>query len=428
MNEHFLHHLWRFKLYQPGLYKTVKGEPIDIIHPGFHNTDAGPDFFNAKVKIGDTLWAGNIEIHQKSSDWHKHGHHTNRAFNNVILHVVTRHDREASTANGTIVPTWIMEIPPPLMAAYQQLKQSRHSIPCLHGIKQVDPFVISTWLERMMVEKLEIKVDLIQQLLKRYNNDWDEVLYVLLARNFGFGINADPFEQLARQTPWRVLLRNSDDLLRLEALLLGQAGFLTGLVAEEAYIQRLQKEYHHLRHKYGLSPMPAYHWKFLRLRPSNFPTIRLVQMAALFHKNRLSLDKIMKAPHTKTLSAMLNVSLEGYWLTHYRPEAPSPHKIKRLGPRSGDLIIINTLAPLVYGYGQLRDNERLKDLALHWLESIAPEENAIVNRWRNMDIRINSAFQTQALIHLTQKYCRPKRCLHCRLGHLILASHSSADR
>ncbi len=425
MNEDFLHHLWLYKLYQSGLHTTTKGEPIEFIHPGYHNTDAGPDFFNAKVKIGNTLWAGNIEIHQKSSDWFKHGHHTNKAFNNVILHVVINHDAVATTANGTTVSTWIMNIPPQLIHNYEQLKESRHKIPCIHKIHQVDALTVNSWLERMMVEKLETKVDLIQKLLKHYNNDWDEVLYVLLVRNFGFGLNADPFEQMARQTPWRIILKNSDELLRLEALFMGQAGFLTGLVTEDAYIRSLQKEYHHLKQKYGLTPMPAYHWKFLRLRPSNFPTIRLMQLASLFHNHRLSLDKIMKASNTQQLAAMLNVSLKDYWLTHYRPEVLSPQKAKSIGRRSCELIIINTLVPLAYAYGMLRDNEKLKNQSIQWLESLAPEENAIVRQWENHAVKADAAFQSQALIHLTQKYCRPKRCLHCRIGHLIIASHQS---
>jgi hypothetical protein len=427
MNEDFLHHLWLFKLYQAGPHATTREEAIEIIHPGYHNTDAGPDFFNAKIKIGDTLWAGNIEIHQKSSDWFKHGHHTNKAFNNVILHVVIKHDAVATTTNGTAVSTWLMNITPSLIDNYEQLKESRQKIPCIHKIKQVDSLTINSWLERMMIEKLETKVDLIQQLLKHYKNDWDEVLYVLLVRNFGFGLNADPFEQMARQTPWRIILKNSDDLLRLEALFMGQSGFLTGLVSEDIYIQKLQKEYHHLQQKYGLSPMATHHWKFLRLRPSNFPTIRLMQLAALFHNHHLSLDKIMKATNTQQLSAMLNVSLQGYWLTHFRPGVLSPHKIKSIGRRSAELIIINTLVPFAYAYGMLRDNEALKDQAIHWLEALPPEENAIIRQWEDHAVKANSAFQSQTLIHLTQKYCRPKRCLHCRIGHLIIAKHQSCD-
>lgn len=425
MNEDLLHHLWLFKLYEPGLHTTTKEETLEIIHPGYHNTDAGPDFFNAKVKIAGTLWAGNIEIHQKSSDWFRHGHHTNEAFNNVILHVVTSHDAVATTTNGTEVSTWVMRIPPAFINNYEQLRKSHQRIPCIHKVKQLKSITLSGWLERMMIEKLETKVALIQQLLKRYNNDWDEVLYVLLMRNFGFGLNADPFEQMARQTPWRIILKNSDDLLRLEALFLGQAGFLTDLQPDDAYTTSLMKEYQHLKQKYGLTPMPSHHWKFLRLRPTNFPTIRLMQLAALFHNHRFSLDKIMKATNPQQLSAMLNVSLKGYWLTHYRLQCISPYKEKGLGRRSAELIVINSLVPLTYAYGWLRDHETLKDRAIQWLEALPPEENALVREWHVKDIKAKSAFQTQALIHLTQKYCTPKRCLHCRIGHLIIATHQS---
>jgi len=422
MNEDFLHHLWLYKLYKPALYFTTNGEDLEIINPGQHNTDAGPDFFNAKIKIGNTLWAGNIEIHRKSSDWFKHGHQNNSAFNNVILHVVIKHDAEATTAIGTKVPTWIMKIPKQHKYTYKQLKDSKLKIPCIKEIKKLEPIIINSWIERMMIEKLENKVNFIKHLLKTYNNDWDEVLYILIVRNFGFGVNANPFEQLARKTPWRVIVRNRDDKLKLEAIFLGQAGFLNEITSKDSYTQELHNRYIYLKQKYNLSPMPSFLWKFMRLRPYNFPTIRLVQLAALFEKRIFSLDQILKTKHPNDLSNMLLTDLKSYWLTHYQPGIKSAYQTKKLGKQSRNLIIINTLIPLIYSYGLLRDNEKLKLKAIKWLETLPYENNAIIKLWKNNGINSKSAFESQALIHLTNNYCNTKRCLHCRIGHLIIAS------
>jgi hypothetical protein len=421
MTEDFLHYLWKYKLYKPGLYSTSEGESLEIIHPGLHNSDAGPDFFNAKIKIGDTLWAGNVEIHVKASEWHRHAHDTDKAYDNVVLHVVTVNDAPASTSTGRVIPVWEMQFDNAMIDRYIRLQQNGDMIPCSPFLKNISAFDMDSWLGRMMIEKLERKVEVVQKLLAACKNDWDEVFYVMLLRNFGFGLNGEPFEQLARQTPWRILLKNADDLLRLEAILLGQGGFLSELLPADEYVKTLQKEYQLLKQKYGLKPIPMHNWKFLRLRPTNFPTIRLVQLAWLFHMGNISLDKVTGITSLHELTDLLAVSPKGYWLTHYRPGAESPQKSKKMGDTSRSLIVINTLAPLLFAYGRLRGDEIYCDRAIEWLDAMKPESNSVIDRWNESDIKALNASQSQALVYLNHNYCKIRRCLHCRIGHQVIS-------
>ncbi|ASB48083.1 DUF2851 family protein [Alkalitalea saponilacus] len=425
MTEDFLHYIWKHRLYKPGQYFSNQGEQLEIINPGLLNSDAGPDFFNAKIKIGDTMWAGNIEIHLKASDWFKHGHHQDEAYNNVILHVVAENNSTCFNASQREIPVWEIPIETALTHKYMELQQNQLWVPCAEDIKQIDEFHLGQWLERMTIEKLEMKVDSVIKLLSQYNNDWDEVFYVLLVRNFGFGLNGDPFEMLARRTPWRTILKNADNIERLEAIFLGQGGFLSDLLPEDEYIQKLQKEYKLLSAKYGLTPIESHTWKFLRLRPSNFPTIRLVQLAELFNKGRLSLSKVLKAETTQQLIALLNISPSGYWMNHYRPGAESPVKSKAIGQNSRELIIINTFVPLAFAYGKLRGNEEFCSKSTGWLESLKPESNTIIEKWEETGIQARNAAQSQALVHLKKRYCREKKCLMCRIGHLIISGKTN---
>lgn len=422
MKEELLHYIWKYKLYAPEIYVTMSGERLEIIHPGLHNKDAGPDFFNAKVRIGDTLWAGNVEIHNKSSDWIKHGHHQDKNYDNVILHVVNQHDSETVAASGNKIPVWIMPINQSVCAKYQELQANTSWIPCATHLEKLSSFETQNWIDRMMVEKMEQKTEAISQLLTHTKNDWEEVFYVLLSRNFGFGINNEACEMMARNTPWRILLKNIDNRMRLEAILLGQAGFLDELLTEDDFISSLQKEYRYVAHKYGLKPMYSHQWKFLRLRPSNFPTVRLVQLANLLHKGKISLSRIIEANNIKELTGMLDVKPSPYWLTHYRPGAASPEKDKNIGQNSRELIIINTIAPITFAYGKLRGNENLCQKAIEWLEKLKPEQNSIIDHWLAHGMQALNAAQSQALVHLERNYCRHKRCLHCRIGHLVLSS------
>lgn len=421
MTEELLHYLWKFRLYKPGRYSTCNGLPLEIIHPGLHNTDSGPDFFNAKIKIGETLWAGNVEIHHKSSDWERHEHHLNKAYDNVILHVVIQNDGSTKNSSGIEIPVWEMPIEQIHLKNYDTLLKNQNWVPCAHGIDKVNQLEIHSWIERMIVEKLEKKVTAIQQLLHQSQNNWDEVMYIYLVRYFGFGINNQPFEQLARQTPWKTVLKNNDNLLRLEALFLGQAGFLSHLVHEDDYVQRLQKEYQFLVKKYQLVSIPQHQWKFLRLRPSNFPTIRLVQLAKLFHNRNSFFSNTMNAENIAQLIELFNVESSEYWQTHYIPGKQSSFQRKQLGKTSVDLLMINSIIPIMFAYGKLRNDDTLCSRALSFLETIKPESNSITKGWSKLGITVNNALQSQGLVYLKQTYCHLKRCLHCRIGHMVIS-------
>jgi len=420
MSEDFMHYLWQFKLYSPGLYKTTEGDALEIIHPGLLNSDSGPDFFNAKIRIDSTLWAGNVELHLKSSDWYQHSHHTDHSYDNVVLHVVFENDKTAQTSSASHIPTWIMPVDESMLHRYRKLYQSKLWIPCAQDIHRISPFKLANWLERMMVEKLESKIEWIHQLLKESKNNWDELFYISLCRSFGFGVNGDAFEHLAKSIPWDIVQKNRDDLLKLEALFLGQAGFLSLDSELDNYTSILVREYKHLVAKYRLKTMDQHLWKFMRLRPSNFPSVRLTQLAALFHKENLSLSKVIKAASTKKLMDMLKIQPSEYWQNHYRPNVASTTKSKSLGKHSKQLLIINTFVPILFAYGKASDNDSLQHKALQWMVELPAETNSILKNWETLQIKAKNASESQALVHLKQNYCNLRKCLHCRIGHLVL--------
>ncbi len=422
MTEDFLHYIWKHKLYRRNNFYTHSGESLEIIHPGIHNSDSGPDFFNAKIKIDGTLWAGNVEIHLRASDWNRHNHHKDKAYNNVILHVVFDNDVSCFNSNKQEIPAYEISVEPHMIKAYQGLQSNQSWIPCSNLLKEISQFELKNWLDRMMIEKLEKKSDDIQKLLTQYRNDWEEVFYIMLVRNFGFGLNGDVFEQLARQTPWRIIKKNSHDINRLEAIFLGQGGFLSDLLPEDDYIKMLQREYSMLSKLYGLKAVPLHNWKFLRLRPSNFPTIRLVQLAAIFKAGKMNFSKVIEARNPKELKALFNQAVSKYWHKHYRPGAESPFSKKSIGDSSKELLIINTFVPFVFIYGKNRGNEQLCDLSFNWLKGLKPEKNSIINNFMKAGIEVNNSAHSQALVHLYQNYCRLKKCLHCRIGHLLIAN------
>ncbi|SFF01798.1 DUF2851 family protein [Thermophagus xiamenensis] len=422
MNEDLLHFVWQHKLYKQGLFLSDQGQKIEIVHPGLPNSDSGPDFFNAKIKLDDVLWAGNVEIHLKASDWIRHQHHLDHRYDNVVLHVVLDDDESVSTASGRNVPTWKMEIPDTVLRQYHELTRKRGWIACESMIENIPEFEIVAWVERMLIEKLEQKVYTINSLLEETNNNWQEVFYRLLARNFGFGVNGDPFERLARQTSWTIVARNADSPEKLEALFLGQAGFLDKMIFEDDYIQRLKREYLLFKNKYQLRSLPEHVWKFLRLRPGNFPTIRLVQFAALLYRHPTMFDKIVSCSNIAEVKELFRVEPSIYWNNHYKPDVVGKKIPKRLGNQAVELIIINTLVPLLFAFGKLRGKPHLQDRALNWLEKLEPEKNNIVSGWRKFltNIEINSAAITQGLVFLKKNYCDLNNCLRCRVGHKVM--------
>lgn len=421
MQEELLHYVWRLKRFDLSDLRTTENEPVEILHFGEYNRHAGPDFSNARIRIGDTLWAGNVEMHLRASDWLQHGHQDDPAYHNVILHVVLEEDRPVRRPNGRRLPCLELKarIPARLAGQYQRLQRNEHWIPCQAHFPGVSELTLNLWLDRLLVERLEGKTAAIAERLLRNNNDWEETCYQLLARNFGLRVNAEPFERLARATPRRLLARHRDNLFQLESMLFGQSGLLTPAF-EDDYPQRLQKEYAFLQKKYDLSPLPAGSWKFMRLRPANFPTVRIAQLATLLHQSHQLFGKMLMAENVRELKNMFDVHLSNYWWTHYRFDKHSRKQRKALGRAAVHLFIINTIAPLLFTYGRHRQEPRYEDKALRFLEALPPEDNRLLRGWRDLGIRPANAYQSQALLQLKRGYCEGKRCLECAVGAAIL--------
>jgi hypothetical protein len=422
MNEDFLHFIWKYGHFERTGMIADTGEEIQVIALGEHNTDAGPDFINARIKIGRTIWAGNVEIHLHSSDWNDHGHTADKAYDNVILHVVCRYDQSVKRSTGEVIPCVELRFNPALFENYRVLLHNQGGLPCRYKINKVDRFLFNLWLHSLVVERLQQKTEFITRLLDQLKNNWEEAFFIRLARTFGFGLNGEPFERLARSIPFLQLVRHRDDILKLEALLMGQAGFLDEAHLYADYYSNLRREYIHLKNKYGLRPIEKYHWKFLRLRPVNFPTIRIAQFAALLSKVGGLFSQVMATSEFNDLRTCFKVQASPYWDTHYTFETPSPLVSKTLGTDAFNLIIINTVVPFLFLYGRMNDREDLKERALNWLNCLPPEKNRITRRWEQYGIELPSAFYTQGIMQLVETYCSHKRCLACSVGANIITS------
>ncbi len=422
MKEDFLHYLWRIQRFNHRSLQTTTGQRIEIINPGTHNLHAGPDFFDARLRIGHTLWAGNVEIHIKASEWLAHQHQQDPAYENVILHVVLHEDQIILRPNGERIPTLELQqrIPKRLAQQYHKLLQQETWIPCEKQFPQVTELARWMWLDRLLVERLESKTTTIHQRLIQTNNDWETVFYQGLARAYGLQINAEPFEQLARAIPLSIIGKHKDQLRQIEALLFGQAGMLEDEFKDD-YPQKLQKEYRFLQQKYQLRPLPKASWKFLRLRPANFPTIRIAQFAMLLHQANHLFSKILVAKKVVEIENLFDRRVSAYWQQHYRFDKASIKRTKRLGKKTIHLLIINTIAPFIFHYGHTQDEPRFKDQALQLLEEIPPEQNKIISRWKDLAMTPESAYQSQALLQLKKHYCEKKRCLQCGIGHAIFS-------
>ncbi len=419
MKEEFLHFIWEHKLFIRTNLKTVDGEALEIISTGQPNPNSGPDFFNARVRIGETTWAGNIEIHQKSSHWYQHRHDTDAAYDNVILHVVEMHDKPVLVKNHA-VPTLEISFQPEIFENYEQLLKSKCWIACEERLSGVDPFILRFWFSALMIERLQAKTSYILELLQQNKNNWNETFYQLLARNFGMKTNALPFELLAKSTPLNILSKQKNDLFQTEALLFGQSGLLNETLLGDDYYLSLRKEYSYLYKKYGLSCIESHLWKFMRLRPVNFPTIRIAQLAMLIHHSSALFSRILEIDTLEELKTLFDVSASEYWDTHYRFNKTSGEIKKTLGETAFNNLVINTIAPMLFVYGDQHLDQAMKDRALLFLEKLPPESNQIISKWNERGIDSRSAFETQALIQLKNCYCEIKKCLHCQLGAKII--------
>ncbi|MCF6241171.1 MAG: DUF2851 family protein [Bacteroidales bacterium] len=427
MEERILYFIWKYKLYNQNKLQTSQGSRLEIISPGVQNFDSGPDFTNAKIKIGSTTWAGNVEIHIKASDWYAHKHQNDKAYNNVILHVVYDNNQEIFNQKNEKIPTLELKPDEILLDKYKVLIDNKQVLSCSDDLHFLENFKLKLWLNNVLFERLNEKTNFIKEKLTRNKNNWEESFYQIIARNFGFKLNAEPFERLAASLPLKYLAKHHDNLLQIEALLFGQAGFLADEFDNE-YYHRLKKEYKHLANKFGLKPIEKYNWKFLRTRPGNFPTIRIAQFARLIYQSVSLFSKIIDADSISDVKTLFQVKASEFWKNHYTFAKKSTEKEKVLGESSLNNILINTLIPFLFLYGEAKDNQELKDKAVNWLEEIKAENNKITRMWEDAGVKIHNAFFSQAVIQQTNNYCKQGKCLDCGIGAEILKHvYSSTD-
>lgn len=435
--EEILHYVWKHKLLPLNELTTTDGREVEVLDPGLHNRDAGPDFFNAKVRIGDTLWVGNVEIHLRSSEWYAHGHDRDSKYNNVVLHVVAEADTDVLTNDHRYLPQLILKVPDSVREHYDELLTTDHYPPCYRIIKNLSPLMVHSWMAALQTERLEQKTQAIAERVRQCDGSWEDAYFQTLARNFGFGINGDAFEQWARNVPFSAVGKHRDDLFQIEAFFLGQAGLLTteslppryrDAALNEGYFTRLQNEYAYLSHKFQLKPMDFSTWRFLRLRPQNFPHIRISQLATLYHERRAGLSALVECETVDALRKLLSTRVTPYWETHYAFGAESKRNSKKLSVSSADLLIINTAIPMLFAVGRHRQKEELCDRAFDLLEEMKAEKNHIISMRQECGLPVKSAGDTQALIQLKREYCDRKDCLRCRFGYEYLRRNNDITK
>jgi hypothetical protein len=416
MTEDFLHFIWKFGLFERTGMITNTGEEIQVISLGQHNTDAGPDFLNARVRVGQTVWAGNIEIHVRSTDWTDHRHHLDKSYDSVILHVVHHCNQRITRSSGEIIPEIELRFNPALYENYRYLVDQQGGLPCRDRIPRIDPFLLEMWLNSLVVERLQQKAKYIGDLLDHSRNNWDEAFYITLARSFGFGLNTLPFERLAKSVSLAVLSRFGNNQFKIEAMLLGQAGFLEEERPDSVYYTKLRREYKHQQHKYDLHPLEKHLWKFLRLRPVNFPTIRIAQFAALVAQTSGLFSWVKACRDFSELQSKFDIQASSFWDTHYTFDTAAPLRPKRLGTEAFQVVIINAVIPFLFVYGQRTGKTAYKDRAMEWLNRLPPEKNRVISRWNDLGIKPVSAFYSQGLLQMNAAYCSRKSCLACSVG------------
>ena len=420
MTEEFLHYIWKYKLYNPHL-QLLSGENLVVLHPGIHNSDSGPDFFNARIKVEETIWAGNIEVHILSSDWSKHLHQNDSTYDNVILHVVYLNDKPVRRKDGSEIPTLELQglFQEDTWQNYIHFMQSHQWIPCQSMIHKTNEFIRNTWLDSLLVERLERKALEVHEVLGFTQNDWSKTFYWLLARNMGFKLNNQAFEMLAQSLPYVYLLKNSDNLFQLEAIIFGQSGLLNKNFKDD-YPARLKNEYDFLRKKYQLTPINPEVWKFMRIHPGNFPTIRLAQFAAIIFHSKALIDRLLEILDEHSVRKLFVAEASEYWENHYRFDQESPPSRKSLGEFSVDLLLINLVAPIFAAYGQHKGNTEMIEKAVDLLMLLKPENNTFTRKWAELGFKANNAASSQSLLELKTHYCEKKKCLSCTLGNTLL--------
>ncbi len=427
--EQLLHYVWKHRLYPLAPLATTDGQTVEVIDPGLHNRNAGPDFFNAKVRIGGTLWVGNVEIHTRASDWYTHGHDQDARYDNVVLHVVEEADTGVVTRAGRSLPQLCLPVPEYVRTGYEALMQADHYPPCREVAGTLPRITVRSWLAALGTERLSVKADCIAARAGRHGASWEDACFITLARAFGFGVNSDAFEQWADSLPMSAVGHHRDDRFQVEAMFLGQAGLLSAdtisprhraEAVADPYFQRLASEYAYLQRKFGLVPIDGSVWRFLRLRPQNFPYIRLSQLAGLYVARRFSLSQLADCADLPAVRRLFATDVSEYWRTHYTFGVESRAGDKRLSAASVDLLAVNVAQPLLFAYGRHRHDERLCERALTLLDDMRPENNAVVRAWHGCGITAETAADSQALVELKHQYCDRRDCLRCRFGYEYL--------
>lgn len=425
--ERIMHYIWQHRLFvRPGL-TTADGQRLSVVDPGSANNDAGPDFFNAKLQIGGQMWVGNVEVHVKASDWFRHNHHNDRAYDSVILHVVGVDDARVPRPDGREIPQFVMPCSPEFEQSYNRLtSEAAGLMPCLAHAAEMSPVALRSWLDSLAYERLYAKSDRMLELLRRYSGDWETVAYIAAARALGFGINSDPFERLAVSLPLSVVRKHADSLLSVEAMLFGQAGLLPQVSADtDSYVRALVAEYTHLANKFRLQPLQSAGWKMARTRPGNFPHRRIALLAALLHGGFSLMSRLSAVRTADQAVALFQATLSPYWYAHYTFAAPVAGRVAAaegeqhpaMSRQATDIVAINTVAPLLLAWGQATSSRSVVEAAPELLQQIKAENNVIVRRFTDAGIKCSDAFTSQALIQLYRGYCETRKCLYCRIGH-----------
>ena len=421
MTERLLQYIWQYQYFNNSNLQTHDGQPLQVLQPGMLNSNQGPDFLNAKIRIDATTWAGSVEVHVHASEWNEHGHSNDPNYNNVILHVVWNNDM------APILPFPALElnqrVSKILLQQYDSLMQDRQFIPCESHISKIDSFTILAWKERLMVERLQQKIAFIDKLLQQNSFHWEETFWWMLAKNFGSTINGTAFEKMAQSIPLKIISKHKQQIQQLEALLLGQAGLLEKEFTE-SYPKMLQKEYRFLKKKYGLRPIhePVH---FLRMRPANFPGIRLAQLAMLIQQSTHLFSSMKDAPDCGHAEQLLQVTANDYWHYHYIFDEATAYKKKTLGKQMTGNIMINTVIPMIYAYGHFNKIDTFKEKALAWMPNLETENNSITRNFEKLGVENKNAFDSQALVQLKNEYCNQVLCLKCAIGNKILGKDTA---
>jgi Protein of unknown function (DUF2851) len=426
MKEDFLHYIWQHQYFDKNNLASADQQAIQVLRCGVYNTNAGPDFLQAQVKVGPFIWNGSVEIHLKASDWLRHHHHRDARYDQVVLHVVWEDDRVLHRSDGSAIPTLQLKdrVDAQLLKGYDFFHDTKEDIPCGPLTAQVPALVRLEMLDRVLVERLGQKAARLRALLEENHQDWEHTTYQALCAGFGFKINQDPFVRLSKVLPYPILRKHQQNLGQLEALLFGQAGFLEQPLPEDPYLSKLQQEFRFLRHKYQLAPgLQLADWNLLRLRPANFPSVRLAQLAALLHGKEGLFAVLMAGKELKQVLGFFKGQLSDYWQHHYLPGRPSPTRLKGIGRQSTYNLVINTVIPLLFAYSHWQDKQEYRDRALAWLEQLPAEQNRILQAYQHLGLAVTSAADSQAYLQLFQHYCQTRKCLSCSLGHHLLKSH-----